>query len=47
MNELFSFQNNLLNITDNGWHRYLYTELKKDTRLHSLKGLRGVVNHLQ
>lgn len=42
MQELFSFQNNLLSLTDNLWHRYLYPELKKDIRLLGLKGLRGV-----
>lgn len=42
MEELFSYQNNLLTLTDNRWHRYLYPELKKETRLLGLKGLRGV-----
>ncbi len=42
MQELFSYQNNLLSLTDNRWHRYLYPELKKETRLLGLKGLRGV-----
>ncbi|MFO7789386.1 MAG: ATP-binding protein [Bacteroidota bacterium] len=42
MEELFSYQNNLLNLTDNRWHRYLYPEVKKGHRLLGLKGLRGV-----
>ncbi|MCF8219481.1 MAG: AAA family ATPase [Bacteroidales bacterium] len=42
MQELFSYQNNLLRLTDTQWHRYLYPELKKKTRLLGLKGLRGV-----
>ena len=42
MQELFSYQNNLLRLIDSRWHRYLYPELKKDTRLLGLKGLRGV-----
>jgi len=44
MNELFSYQNNVLHLTNNRWHRYLYPELKKETRLLGLKGLRGVGN---
>ena len=43
MEELISFQNNLLRHTDNRWHRYMYSELSKnDTRLLGVKGLRGV-----
>lgn len=42
MQELFSYQNNLLRLIDSRWRRYLYPELKKGTRLLGMKGLRGV-----
>lgn len=42
MEELFSFQNNLLNRVNTKWHRYLYPEMLKNRRLFGLKGLRGV-----
>ena len=42
MEELISYQNNLLKSVDNKWHRYLYDFLKTDERLLGLKGLRGV-----
>ena len=42
MEELISFQNNLILQVNNRWHRYLYHELKKGERLLGLKGLRGV-----
>lgn len=42
MEELISFQNNLLIHVNNDWHRYLYPELIKKRRLLGLKGLRGV-----
>lgn len=42
MEELFSYQNNLLGRVENQWHRYLYPEMLKDRRLFGLKGLRGV-----
>lgn len=42
MEELISYQNNLLKSIDNKWHRYLFALLKTDERLLGLKGLRGV-----
>ena len=42
LQELVSFQNNLLPQVSRTWHRYLYTELHKKRRLWGLKGLRGV-----
>lgn len=42
MDELFSYQNNLLEQTKYGWHRYLYPELLKKRHLFGLKGFRGV-----
>ncbi len=42
MEELISYQNNLLKSIDNRWHRYLFAFLKTDERLLGLKGLRGV-----
>lgn len=42
MEELLSFQNNLLRQINNDWHRYLYPHLKTQERLLGLKGLRGV-----
>lgn len=42
MEELISFQTNLLSSVTNEWHRYLYPKLKTGERLLGLKGLRGV-----
>jgi len=42
MEELISFQNNLLAQVNNDWHRYLYIDLKVQERLLGIKGLRGV-----
>ena len=42
MQELLSFQNNLLSQVNDDWSRYLYPILKGKERLLGLKGLRGV-----
>ncbi|MDZ7773504.1 MAG: AAA family ATPase [Balneolaceae bacterium] len=42
MDNLISYQNNLVEQVGHTWHRYLYPELDKDIRLLGLKGLRGV-----
>jgi uncharacterized protein len=42
MEELISFQNNLLNQVDNYWTRYLFPNLRSDEKLLGIKGLRGV-----
>lgn len=42
MEELISYQNNLLNYVSDRWFRYLYKNLKTKERLLGLKGLRGV-----
>lgn len=42
MEELISFQNNLLNQVDDSWTRYLFQNLKSDEKLLGIKGLRGV-----
>jgi uncharacterized protein len=42
MEELISFQNNLLNQVDNSWTRYLFPNLRSDEKLLGIKGLRGV-----
>jgi len=42
MEELISYQNKLVAQTSNEWHRYLFPELKKSSRLMGIKGLRGV-----
>lgn len=42
MQELISYQNKLVSQTSNEWHRYLFPELKKSSRLMGIKGLRGV-----
>jgi hypothetical protein len=42
MDDLISFQNNLLTSVNDLWFRYLFPELNKPERLLGLKGLRGV-----
>jgi predicted AAA+ superfamily ATPase len=42
MEELFSFQNNVLAQVNDTWHRYLYGQLRTQERLLGIKGLRGV-----
>lgn len=42
MEELISFQNNLLAQTNDSWFRYLYPNLFTNERLLGIKGLRGV-----
>ena len=42
MDELISFQSNVLAQIGNTWHRYLYSQLKTNERLLGIKGLRGV-----
>lgn len=42
MEELISFQNNLLRETPDSWHRALFDKLDWEQRLLGLKGLRGV-----
>lgn len=42
MEELISFQNNLLNQVDDSWTRYLFQNLRSDEKLLGIKGLRGV-----
>ncbi|MEX0769746.1 MAG: AAA family ATPase [Balneolaceae bacterium] len=42
MEELISYQNNLLHQVESRWRRYLYPELTGERRLLGLKGLRGV-----
>ena len=42
MDNLISYQNNVLAQINNDWHRYLYPVLKKTDRLIGIKGLRGV-----
>lgn len=41
MEELISYQDNLLRQVSNSWFRYLYHELKTKERLLGIKGLRG------
>lgn len=42
MEELISYQNNLLSQVDNSWQRYLFPNLKTGEKLLGIKGLRGV-----
>ncbi len=42
MENLISYQNNLLRQVKNDWSRYLYKDLKTEERLLGIKGLRGV-----
>lgn len=42
MEELISYQNNLLSQVNDTWFRYLYDKLKSEERLLGIKGLRGV-----
>lgn len=42
MEELITYQNNLLKHTEQHWQRYLFNQLKKEERLLGIKGIRGV-----